>query len=112
MNESDYNSKRWDRIRKVILQRDDYLDQIEKRFGRRVEATTVHHIFPREYFPQWGYEPWNLISLSNKTHNQMHNREDHKLTNEGWKLLEKTARENGIHIPDGMKSAIVSQNFH
>ena len=59
------------------------------RYGKRIEAQVVHHIFPREFFPQYTYEAWNLISVSQKTHNELHVRDSHKLTAKGWELLVK-----------------------
>lgn len=98
--------KRWERLREFILARDQYLDQEAKRYGKRMEANHVHHIFPREFFPEWQYEPWNLISLSLKTHNEMHDRETHKLTEKGWQLLVRTARRNGLELDPSLKERI------
>lgn len=111
MNDIDkvLNLKRWENLRAFILARDCYLDQELKRYGRRVEATMVHHIFPREFFPQYIYEPWNLISLSQESHNKLHDRTGHKLTEAGWNLLLRTARKNGIEIDEGLKEAIVGR---
>lgn len=100
------NEKRWRSLREYILMRDQYLDQVEKRFGKRIEADEVHHIFPREFFPEYIYEPWNLISVSKRTHNRLHDRETHKLTADGWALLTRTARKNGIEIAPGLRDAI------
>ena len=83
------NSKRWDKLRAYVLRRDRFLDQIQLRYGKRVEANTVHHIFPREFFPEYTFEAWNLISLSSSTHNRLHDRESHKLTAEGYELLRR-----------------------
>ena len=98
-----FNSRRWQSLRSSVLRRDSYLDQIEKRFGRRRTAETVHHIFPREWFPEYTFEPWNLISLSRATHNRLHDRDGHYLTAEGLKLLENTARKQKIFISDEEK---------
>jgi len=102
------NDKRWEDLRAFILARDNYLDQELTRYGKRIEANTVHHIFPREYFPEYRYEPWNLISLSRDTHNKLHDRTGRKLTEKGWDLLVRTARKNGIEIDEGLHEAIVS----
>ena len=101
--DQELNSKRWIRLRGFVLARDQYLDQIEKRYGRRVEADTVHHIFPRELFPQFTYEAWNLVSVSHRTHNRLHVRNSHKLTAEGFALLERTAKRQDIELPDGAR---------
>ena len=105
------NIKKWRTLREFILARDQYLDQVAKRYGKRIEADQVHHIFPREYFPQYIYEPWNLIAVSTRTHNKLHDRESHKLTSEGWDLLARTARKHNIEIGPNLRDAItVSKN--
>ena len=107
MNDGDvFNSKRWERLRRYVLTRDEYIDQVQKRYGKRLQASTVHHIFPREYFPEFTFEEWNLISVSNATHNKLHDRDTHKLTAEGWQLLVRTARKQGIDINEQMKIVI------
>lgn len=105
-----YNSRRWERLRGSVLIRDEFIDQIQKRYGRRVQANTVHHIFPREWFPEFAFCEWNLISVSAKTHNQLHDRETHKLTNKGFELLKRTARKQGIHIDDHLKDVLCQDN--
>ena len=52
-------------------------------YGRNVEATTVHHVWPVEDFPEWAWASWNLISLSTKAHNEMHDRVTDQLTAKG-----------------------------
>lgn len=88
-----YKSKRWLKLRERALKRDGYMCQIAKRYGRHVEATTVHHIFPSETYPEYQWELWNLISLSHEAHNAMHVRDGHELTVEGLKLQERLIRE-------------------
>lgn len=83
-----YHSTRWKNKRKYILKRDKYLDRDLIRFGRRVEANTVHHIFPKEFYPELEYVDWNLISLSGENHNAMHHRLGHNLSPRG-KALQK-----------------------
>ena len=94
---------RWTKLREYVLRRDKYLDQVALRYGQRIEANTVHHVFPRELFPQFTYEAWNLVSVSHKTHNKLHVRDSHKLTAEGFALLERTAKRQGIELPDGAR---------
>lgn len=91
-----YKSKRWRRKRESILRRDGYQCQISLRYGKRVEADTVHHILPADKFPEYEWEDWNLISLSKEVHNKMHHRDTQELTAEGRKLMERTARSKGI----------------
>lgn len=91
-----YNSKKWKRLRKAILQRDNYECQMARAQGRSEEARVVHHIFPRSEYPEYQWEDWNLISLSLSAHNMMHIRETDKLTDRGELLRQNVARERGI----------------
>ena len=95
-----YKSARWKKIRERILRRDKYLCQISKRYGKLVQADTVHHIFPRDKFPEYSFSDWNLVSLSNAAHNKLHHRDTRELTEEGKELLRRTARLNNIEVPD------------
>lgn len=94
-----YKSARWKRTRERILRRDKYMCQISKRYGKLVQADTVHHIWPRDLFPEYSFEDWNLISLSNAEHNRLHNRDNDDLTEAGKELLRRTARRLGKEIP-------------
>lgn len=85
-----YRTKRWQAKRKKILKRDKHLCQISLRYGKRVEADTVHHIYPIKEYPQYAWCDWNLISLSKEAHNRLHNRADDSLTSEGLELLLRT----------------------
>ena len=89
----DYNSKRWQRLREKVLKRDNYMCQYSKRYGRRVPANMVHHIYPAEVFPEYQWCEWNLISLSNEAHNMMHDRDSHQLTDIGISLQKKINRQ-------------------
>ena len=91
----DYNSRRWKKLRAAVLREAISKDgapicQYLKRFGRRVEATHVHHIWPAEDFPQYAFERWNLIALSTEAHNMMHDRSTGKLTAVGERLRRRT----------------------
>lgn len=87
-----YTTKRWKRLRAAVLRRDGYMCQASKRYGKRVQASTVHHILPRHLYPQYEWEPWNLISLSDVAHNRMHDRVTGDLTEEGLELARRTVR--------------------
>lgn len=50
-----YKEKRWVMKRCKILKRDKYLCQESKRYGKRIDADTVHHIYPREDYPEYEY---------------------------------------------------------
>lgn len=91
-----YNTKRWKHLREVILKRDKYMDQMELRTGRRVNAETVHHIFPVDMYPQYQWCSWNLISLTNENHELMHNRVTGGLSSAGQRLMRETAEKRGI----------------
>lgn len=85
-----YNKKQWKIKREYILRRYKYMCKECERFGKRVDADTVHHIYPVEFYPQYAMSNWNLISLCNKCHNEMHDRKTHQLTQKGEKLKNKT----------------------
>lgn len=86
----DYQSTKWKKKRLHILRKDGYLCQIAKRYGKAEEATVVHHIYPADKYPQWQWADWNLISVSQKAHNQLENRKTGELTEIGLKLKRKT----------------------
>lgn len=63
----------------------------------------MHHIFPRTEYPEYQWRPWNLISLSAEQHNRLHDRQTDQLTDAGAELLRRTARQQGIEIPERYK---------
>lgn len=75
-----YKSTAWKSKRRNILRRDDYRCQECKRYGKSITATTVHHIEPLKDKPELRLEGNNLISLCNKCHEGMHNRDTNTLT--------------------------------
>ena len=91
-----YDSPRWKRLRARVLKRDGYICQLSKRYGRLEQATTVHHIFPREKYPEYQWEAWNLISVSTEMHDRLHNRQTHQLSAEGERLRVRTATRHGV----------------
>ena len=97
--QNDYKTTKWLRLRESVLRRDHYLCQLSKRYGKKKQAEMVHHIFPKDDFPEYKWESWNLISLSNEMHNTLHDRSGDELTPAGIDLLRRTARKNGIPIP-------------
>lgn len=88
-----YKSKRWQKLRAKVMRRDGYQCQESKRYGKNVPAEMVHHIFPREDYPEYEWCAWNLISLSNAEHNKLHDRETNALTRRGMDLLDRTRRK-------------------
>ena len=98
-----YLSDKWKHKRKKILRRDGYICQISKRYGKMIPAETVHHIFPRDEFPQYSLEDWNLISLCKAKHDELHDRTSNRLTAKGVDLLRRTCRRYGKEVPDKYK---------
>lgn len=105
-----YDSKKWIEKKSRILRRDGYMCQISKRYGKMIPAELVHHIFPLDEFPEYALEDWNLISVSLKVHNTLHDRQTNRLTEEGRQLLERIARRNNIEVPEQYKHPIVKRN--
>lgn len=87
-----YKTKRWQKLRENVLKRDSYLCQESKRYGRYIDACVVHHIFPAREYPDLFYNPNNLISLSTKAHNEMHDRLTDELTSKGKDLQKRYER--------------------
>ena len=83
-------NKRWQRLRARVMREAGYQCQYARRFGRREPAAHVHHIWPAEDFPEYAYERWNLIALSQASHNAMHDRGSGKLTAVGEALRRRT----------------------
>lgn len=67
-----HKSTRWKKKREQILRRDKYLCQDCKRYGKRVDATEVHHIKHVDEYPELAFESSNLISLCAACHNKRH----------------------------------------
>lgn len=55
-------------------------------YGRTIEATIVHHIYPSKEYPEYAWCDWNLISVSQATHNKLENRTTGGLTEKGYWL--------------------------
>lgn len=83
----DYNSKRWRKKRAAILRKYGGLCQESLRYGKRRQATTVHHVWPVSEHPEYAWADWNLLPLTAEKHDAMHDRENDKLTalGESWK---------------------------
>lgn len=67
-----HKSMRWRKKQEQILRRDKYLCQDCKRYGRRVDATEVHHIKHVDEYPELAFESSNLVSLCASCHNKRH----------------------------------------
>ena len=92
MTEFDYSStnRRWQRRRQRALRRDGHRCQEAARYGRAVPAEVVHHIWPVEEYPEYAYCLWNLVSLSRKAHDAMHDRNTRNLTPAGLRWKNRT----------------------
>lgn len=86
----DYGKNKWKKKRAKILRLDGYKDRIAQRYGKSIEASVVHHIYPAEDYPEYAWCDWNLISVSVATHNRLHVRETRELTAEGRTLMRRT----------------------
>lgn len=95
-----YHTKRWKKKRESILRRDGYICQVSKRYGRMIPASTVHHVFPRDEYPELEWIDWNLISVCSRVHDELHDRNTGKLTDKGMELQRRIARKHGIAPPD------------
>lgn len=95
--------RKWEKLRARVLRRDKYRSQIAKRYGKLVAADTVHHILPAEHFPQYFYASWNLISITAREHNELHDRTTHELTDKGLELATRTAVRQGLNIVEIME---------
>lgn len=88
-----YESRKWKKKRESILRRDAYQCQESKRYGKYAEATTVHHIYPLEEYPELALTDWNLISMSAAQHDRMHDRKTDKVTSLGMYWQRKRRKE-------------------
>ena len=86
-----YKTAKWKSKREKILRRDEYMCRECKRYGKTTAATTVHHIYPVEQYPEWRLMSWNLISLCHECHNKMHDRDSGKLTDLGQSWADRTS---------------------
>lgn len=78
-----YKTKAWQKKTNVIKRRDGYQCQECKRYGKSVDATTIHHIYPADEYPNYVMCNDNLISLCSACHNKMHDRLTNKITKKG-----------------------------
>lgn len=93
-----YKTDKWEVVRTAALIRDEFKCQYCLKDHKRRNATCVHHIFPLENYPQYAAYTWNLISLCDKHHNEMHDRFRTGLSKKGLNLLRATAATQGIDI--------------
>lgn len=89
-----YGSQRWKTLRAKVLRKAAYTDQVRDVL---TEANTVHHVFPREEFPEYQWKEWNLIAVSSQTHRLLHTPVG-GLSAKGRELMEKVAAREGIPL--------------
>jgi 5-methylcytosine-specific restriction enzyme A len=93
-----WRSEWQEEIRPAVLDRDHYECQrclykwdSEKypnvRPKKLTRASTVHHIYPLEQYPEYAKEMWNLVSLCYRCHNEVEGRNWFKF--KAYKRLEK-----------------------
>lgn len=85
-----YKHSKWLALRERALKRDKFLCQMSLRYGKRCDAQMVHHIWPRDRYPQYQYCLWNLISLTKAEHEKLHDRTSQQLTDSGESLRRRT----------------------
>lgn len=85
--------RKWEKKRNYILRFYNYRCQESKRYGTTEEATTVHHIYPVEFYPELKFVDWNLLPVTSKAHGTFHKRESHELTTKGLYWQKKRRRE-------------------
>ena len=87
---------RWRKLRERALRRDGYLCRECRRYGQRVEATTAHHAWPVEDWPELAWNLDNLVSLCDACHERMHERSTRRLTALGEFWRRKTSPPHPI----------------
>ena len=85
-----YQGSRWKKTRLHVLRMDGYKCQVARWYGRSEEAQTVHHIYPVKDYPEYQWCYWNMISVSNASHNMLENRKTGELTELGMQLMRRT----------------------
>lgn len=85
------DNKRWRKLREAALRRDRYLCRNCRRYGRQVEASTAHHVWPVEDWPEFSMCQWNLVALCDECHERMHDRRTRQLTALGESWRRKTS---------------------
>ena len=93
-----YKTNKWVALRNSALIRDKYMCQCCIANNKHVNATCVHHVFPIERYPEYAHELWNLMSLCDKCHDEMHNHYTGELSKKGMLFLRSLAAIRHIEI--------------
>lgn len=96
-----YKSKRWQKKRQSVLRKHDYLSAEAKRYGQSKQAEMIHHIYPKEQYPELALVDWNLLPLTNREHNTFHDRNTDEIIGRGiyWQQKFKNEFENFYNPP-------------
>lgn len=96
-----YKSKRWQKKRQSVLRKHDYLSAEAKRYGKSKQAEMIHHIYPRDKYPELSLVDWNLLPLTNTEHNTFHDRNTDEIIGRGiyWQQKFKNEFENFYNPP-------------
>ncbi len=92
-----YKSRPWRQLRRQAMQRDNYLCQdclAAKVRGEKIRprpATVVHHILPKETYPELAMDLDNLVSLCDACHNKRH-------PEKGWREAPSQAASKSVRI--------------
>lgn len=93
-----YKSSQWRHVRQVVLNRDNYIDQLAlTEENKIISGNTVHHILPLRYYWDLRLDFDNLETTSKISHNKEHKEKGQGQTNyQKIKQLSKTKRE--LHV--------------
>ena len=86
-------TKKWFKFRDRVMKKNDYLCQESLRYGIRVQAEMVHHIYPVSEYPELEFVEWNCLPLLNKIHNTFHDRTNDKIVGQGLYWQKKRKKE-------------------
>lgn len=66
-------TKRWRKFARSVMRRDGYECRKCARFGRHTgDNLIVHHVKPRDEYPELVFSPENCVTLCRRCHNAEH----------------------------------------
>lgn len=98
-----YDAPKWRRTAARVMSHYNFVDQVQKRYGKLEPAEVVHHALPLEDFPEYAFTPHNLIPVSRRTHRGLHN-DDGSLTAAGVDVARRAARKIGVDVSSYLTS--------
>ena len=96
-NDDFYSAAKWRHCAARAMSRANYQDKVAARYGKMIQAEMVHHALPLEDFPEYAYDPRNLVPVSRGTHRGLH-LDDGGLSKEGVNVARRAARQIGIDV--------------